>query len=253
MTPDQLVDELSRLSFKNTFNPYSNRCVVHDLHDAPQLRSQTLLRVLQIAATSDVDSIWVGRDLGYRGGRRTGLPFTDDVHIHEYARRWGISIRQPTSSGNTYTERTATVVWRVLSRIAVPVFLWNVFPLHPHEPGNEFSNRLHNHVERRAGELLLAQLIDLLEPRRLIAIGNDAARVVSRICTECEVAHVRHPSYGGQSVFVSQISKLYDLHLGLQERSYTLFAGCPELTGRVVDCTLAHAAITPGEGCVEST
>ena len=252
MTPAQLVDELSRLSFKNTFNPYANRCVVHDLHDAPQLRSQTLLRVLEIAATCDVDAIWVGRDLGYRGGRRTGLPFTDDVHIHEYARRWGISIRQPTS-GDTYTERTATVVWRVLSRIAVPVFLWNVFPLHPHEPGNHFSNRLHNNVERKAGELLLAQVIDLLEPRRLIAIGNDAARVVSRICAECEVVHVRHPSYGGQSVFVSQMCELYDLNSGLMEPRYTLFDGCPEPDAQVVDCRQGRQAMTPGAGCVEST
>ena len=130
-----------------------------------------------------------------------GLAFTDDVHIHDYARRWGISIRQPTS-GEAYAERTATVVWRVLSRITLPVFLWNVLPLHPHEPGNHFSNRLHNNLERKAGEQLLAHVIGLLEPRRLVAIGNDAARVVSNIGAECEVLHVRHPSYGGQGVFV---------------------------------------------------
>ena len=150
MSPAQFVDSVSRLSFENTFNPYSNRCGVHDVRDAPQLRSQTLLRVLEVAEGLDVDSIWVGRDLGYRGGRRTGLAFTDDVHIDEYARRWGISVRQPTSGG-TYAERTATVVWRVLSRIALPVFLWNVFPLHPHEPGNPFSRYCVQHVTFRSG------------------------------------------------------------------------------------------------------
>ena len=183
MTPAQFVDELGRLNFENTFNPYSNRCNVHDVQDAPQLRSQALLRVLEVATEQGVDSIWVGRDLGYRGGRRTGLAFTDDVHIHDYARRWGISILQPTS-GEMYAERTATVVWRVLSRIELPVFLWNVFPLHPHEPGNHFSNRLHNNLERQAGEQLLTHVISLLEPRRLVAIGNDAARVVSSIGAE---------------------------------------------------------------------
>ena len=154
--------------------------------------------------------MWVGRDLGYLGGRRTGIAFTDDAHIHEYARRWGISVRQSTN-GNQY-ERTATVVWRILSRIALRVFLWNVFPLHPHEPGNPFSNRLHNKFERKAGEQMLANAIDLVRPRRLVAIGNDAARVVSNLCAACEIVHVRHPSYGGQADFVSQISKLYGLN-----------------------------------------
>jgi len=245
ITPAQFVDEVSRLSFENAFNPYSNRCVVHDLDDAPRLRSQTLLRVLEVAADGDVDSVWVGRDLGYRGGRRTGIAFTDDVHIHEYAHRWGISVRQPTS-GDLYAERTATVVWRILSRIALPVFLWNVFPLHPHEPGNPFSNRLHNKLERKAGEPLLANVIDLVGPRRLVAIGNDAARVVSNICPGCEVVHVRHPSYGGQVVFVSQMSELYGLSGSLEERHYTLLDGCGGLDVQGVDRGQRGRTITPG-------
>ena len=155
--------------------------------------------------------MWVGRDLGYLGGRRTGIAFTDDAHIHEYARRWGISVRQSTN-GNQH-ERTATVVWRILSRIALRVFLWNVFPLHPHQPGNPFSNRLHDRFERKAGEQMLANAIDLVRPRRLVAIGKDAARVVSKMCAACEVVQVRHPSYGGQTDFVSQMSKLYGLNL----------------------------------------
>jgi len=87
VNPAQFVEALSKLKFENSFNPYSNRCVVHDLDDAPQRRSQALLTVLETATKQDIDSIWIGRDLGYRGGRRTGLAFTDDVHIHEYAAR----------------------------------------------------------------------------------------------------------------------------------------------------------------------
>ena len=239
MTPAQFVEDLSRLRFANTFNPYSNRCVVHDLHDAPKRRSRTLLDVLEVATKRGVDSIWVGRDLGYRGGRRTGLAFTDDVHIHEHARRWGISIQQPTI-GDTHAERTATVVWRILSRITLPVFLWNVFPLHPYEPGDDFSNRSHNNLERKAGEQLLAQLIALLEPRRMIAIGNDAARVVCNLSTGCEVKYVRHPSYGGQTLFLSQMCQLYDLDADLVKSQYTLLDGCSGLGEQVVDRGRPH-------------
>ena len=245
MTPAQFIHDLSRLHFANTFNPYLGRCPVHDLPDAPRLRSQTLLEVLEVAAKRDVDSMWIGRDLGYRGGRRTGLAFTDDVHIHQYAHRWGITPRQPTTR-NVYAERTATVVWRVLSRIRVSVFLWNIFPLHPHEPGNPFSNRLHNNLERKVGEKLLAQVIDLVQPRRLIAIGNDAARVVSDLCAGREVEHVRHPSYGGQAIFVSRMCELYDLTGGIMEPHYSLFDECSSSrTHGTTDCGRRHSTMTP--------
>ena len=49
-----------------------------------------------------------------------------------------------------YRERTANVIWRMLMRIDEPIFLWNVFPLHPHEPDDPMSNRRHTAKERDA-------------------------------------------------------------------------------------------------------
>ncbi len=210
MTPVQFVKELSKLKFENTFNPYSNRCDVHDLDDAPRCRSQTLQSMLKAATEREIDSLWIGRDLGYRGGRRTGLALTDDLHVQAHAERWELSFDRPTR-GEVVAERTAAVIWRVLSRINVSVFLWNVFPLHPHEPGNPFSNRSHNSCERRTGEEFLSQLILLLKPCRLVAIGNDAAQTARRLCDQRRVIEVRHPSYGGQTQFLAQMSELYDL------------------------------------------
>ena len=208
MPPGQFVRELRGLHFENAFNPYFNQCPVHDLDDAPLCRSQTLHSILEAATQREIDSLWIGRDLGYRGGRRTGLSFTDDVHIHAHAERWKLSIARPTK-GEAVTERTAAVTWRVLSRIERSVFLWNVFPLHPHEPGNPFSNRSHNSRERKAGEEVLSQLMLLIKPRRLIAIGNDAAGTAHRLCNQHRVIQVRHPSHGGQRLFSAQMSKLY--------------------------------------------
>lgn len=210
MNPAQYVEALGALNFENTFNPYSNRCVVHDLDDAPYLRSKTLLSILEAAADSEIDALWIGRDLGYRGGRRTGLALTDDVHICAHAARWGIPFERPTK-GAPIAERTAAVIWNVLAQIDAPIFLWNVFPLHPHESEDPFSNRSHNSRERRAGEELLFQLILLLKPRRLIAIGNDAAKTADRIADHHEVVQLRHPSYGGQTKFLNQVRDLYNL------------------------------------------
>jgi len=161
----------------------------------------------------EIDSIWIGRDLGYRGGRRTGLALTDDAHLHMHAERWKLSIKRPTR-GNVLAERTAAVIWSVLLQVEAPVFLWHVFPLHPHEAGNPFSNRPHNSQECKTGEDFLEQLILILKPRRLVAIGNDAARTACRLSSSRKVIKVRHPSYGGQAQFFVQMRELYDLPSG---------------------------------------
>ncbi len=164
--------------------------------------------MLNAAVQSEVDSLWIGRDLGYRGGRRTGIALTDDVHLNSYASRWGIVIERPTK-GPPVGERTAAVIWSVLTLIDTPIVLWNVFPLHPHESGVPFSNRTHNSREGRAGEDFLAALLIMLKPKRLVAIGNDAARVALRNAGSREVFNVRHPSYGGQTEFLQQVRSLY--------------------------------------------
>ena len=213
MTPTCFVKELTDLNFKHTFNPYSDRCTAYDLDDAPRSRSQTLQAMLEAATEREIDSLWIGRDLGYRGGRRTGLAFTDDVHVRAHAERWELSVERPTT-GKIVAEQTAAVVWQVLSQVKVSVFLWNVFPLHPYEPGNPFSNRLHNARERRAGEEFLSELILLLKPCRLVAIGNDAAQSARRLCSLPKVIKVRHPSHGGRRRFSVQMSELYSLNGG---------------------------------------
>ncbi len=212
MTPgQQFVEALSKLDFENTFNPYSDQCFVHDLDGAPVFRSHALQAMLDAATEQEIDSLWIGRDLGYRGGRRTGLALTDDAHIQAHAKRWKLSIQRPTK-GAPVTEQTAAVTWRVLAQIELSVFLWNVFPLHPHEPGNPFSNRSHNARERRAGEEFLSELIMMLKPSRLVAIGNDAAQTVGRLKDHRDAIKVRHPGYGGKTQFIGQVSALYNLH-----------------------------------------
>jgi uracil-DNA glycosylase len=216
MRPAQFVNSLKELKFENVFNPYSDRCEIHDLDDAPDRRAKALLCMLEAAAETEVDAVWIGRDLGYRGGRRTGLALTDDVHLSVHATRWKITVERATA-GSPVSERTAAVIWSMLASVTAHVFLWNVFPFHPHEPGNPFSNRAHRSSERRVGEEVMAELIAMLRPRRLVAIGNDATKSALKLAGISSVLQVRHPSYGGQRDFIRQVRCVYNLTIETEQ------------------------------------
>lgn len=184
---------------------------MYDHENAPSRRCDALLGILNAAVNVELDSLWLGRDLGHKGGRRTGLALTDDINLDAHAARWELVVKRPTK-GEVVSERTATIAWSVLDQIEDAVFLWNVFPLHPHAPKNPFTNRGHNAQERRTGEDFLSELIRLLRPRRLVSIGNDATVTALRLYRPHQVVKVRHPSYGGQNAFLSQIRELYGIH-----------------------------------------
>jgi uracil-DNA glycosylase len=193
----------------SVFNPYADCCEVHDRADAARLRKKNLKSFLEAALDSKVNTIWIARDLGYRGGRRTGVPLTDEVHLGLVGKLLGgIELKRATR-GPVVAERTAAVVWKVIARLDQPVVLWNVFPFHPHEPDDPFSNRCHTPAEREKTLPLLETLIDMFQPERLVAIGRDAQLALKDI--DIPVTMVRHPSYGGQNEFIAGLYELYGI------------------------------------------
>ena len=96
-----------------------------------------------------------------------------------------------------------------MTQINKPVFLWNIFPLHPFEPGDPLSNRCHTKAEREVFRDLLFTLLEMLRPKTVIAIGRDAHHSLLELDIDCRA--VRHPSYGGQAEFVQGMNALYDL------------------------------------------
>ena len=209
LNPKRFVDTLSKVQFPHVFNPYADCCDLHDRADAARRRRGNLEALLEAAIENRVDTIWIARDLGYRGGRRTGVALTDDVHLDQVGRLFGgIELKRATR-GPFVAERTAAVVWRVLSRIGQPVVPWNVFPFHPHEPNDPLSNRCHTASERGVTLPLLQTLIDMIQPERIVAIGRDAALALKDF--NIPVSTVRHPSYGGQNEFIAGLYSLYGI------------------------------------------
>ena len=218
-TPKTFVAALSDLSLEAVFNPYRDCCPINDRMDAARVRRRNLSRCLESALEARIETIWNARDLGYRGGRRTGVPLTDEFHLDAAGVMFGGIGLDKATRGPIVAERTAAVVWRLLAALSEPDMLWNVFPLHPHEGGNPLSNRCHSRRERELAWPFLEALIAMLQPRRIVAIGRDAAEAL--VSVEVPVCTVRHPSYGGQAEFIAGIRALYgatEIDLGEQSK-----------------------------------
>lgn len=206
-TPKSFAEALAQTRLPSVFNPYADCCPTYDRTNAARVRRRNLERCLEAAIAAHVDTIWIARDLGYRGGRRTGVPLTDEIHLDRAAALMGGIALDRATRGPALAERTAAIVWSVLTRIGEPVVLWNIFPLHPHEADDPFSNRCHTRAEREATWPLLTALIAMIKPRKIIAIGRDAGMALKGLDITIEV--VRHPSYGGQAEFISGINQIY--------------------------------------------
>lgn len=207
---------VSRLRLPSVFNPYSDICPHFDLPDAPARRRANLRAQLQAALDAKVDTLWIGRDLGYRGGRRTGLALTDEANLPNVPVLFGCEVAIARATvGPAVAERTAAVVWRTMRQLPSPIFTWNVFPLHPHEKKHPLSNRCHTRKEREATGPILLRLLDLLQPSTIVAIGNDAELGLSELGIES--LKVRHPSYGGVADFERGIASIHGFRT--EERS----------------------------------
>jgi hypothetical protein len=214
----KFVEELAAIHLPDVFNPYADVCLNSDQADAPAIRRRNLEHALRSALTLKVTSIWIAQDLGYRGGRRTGLALTDEAHLNHHGQMLNVQTFQKATHGPQVRERTATVIWHALQSIKQPVFLWNVFPFHPHLPADPMSNRCHNSMERVVGLQFLDHLLKALQPSVIVTIGEKSSEAL-RI-SSIDNASVRHPSYGGQASFLGSIATIYDCTIPSPKHAY---------------------------------
>jgi hypothetical protein len=203
----EFVNALAAIELPNVFNPYADQCKVCDLDNASAVRRKNLMCYLESVGELGVDTLWMGRDLGYRGGRRTGLALTDESHLPQFAKRYPGSSPERATRGPMVAERTATEIWSAICVLPQPPLLWNVFPFHPHEQEDEMTNRRFTSQELKLVDALNRELVSWLDIQRIICIGQDAAKYASSFGVEVEC--IRHPSYGGTNEFRAGIERLY--------------------------------------------
>lgn len=209
MNVKAFIKLLEAISSPDVFNPYRDTCPIHDKSSGAQIRVRNLRKLLDASLHLRVDTMWMGRDLGYRGGRRTGIALTDEAHLTTVATRFPGCHLEKATRGEVVAERTATEIWSALTAVPEAPFLWNVFPLHPHEHDMPMTNRKFSRSELQQVEAVNDLLMSGLGIKRVIAIGQDAARYAERYCPN--VIAIRHPSYGGISDFRRGVEECYGL------------------------------------------
>jgi uracil-DNA glycosylase len=188
----------------NSVNPFD-----HAHHDNA-LRRHNLSRYFEQLAERRPTTLLVGEAPSYRGMRVTGVPFTNTTILRRGVPHFGLL-----GEANGYSvpdaprvaaEPTATVVWNTLVELDFLPLLWSAFPLHPHRPGNPFSNRRPSAAEAAEWAWSWQALIDLFSIRSVVAVGNVARDILVK--SGMSVPHVRHPSQGGRQKFTLGLSEL---------------------------------------------
>jgi uracil-DNA glycosylase len=186
------------------FNQYGDKNLSVDLYDADKIRKQNVLNYLR--SFSERPSILViGEAPGPRGCRFSGVPFTSETQLCNCELPF---IGQKSSSSNLpYSENSASIFWRAMLPYYAKFFIWNCVPFHPHKHEEILSIRNPTRTEVCIYSGLLSEIISLIKPKLIVAVGKKAELSLKQEGFSC--IYVRHPSHGGAREFRTDIKKIF--------------------------------------------
>jgi len=163
---------------------------------------------LLFLARSQVDVALVGEAAGHRGCALTGMPFTSPETLAVNANPFFSSHRETMFRQGDVFEPSGRYVWGTVDAFGVIPLLWNALPLHPHLPGKARSNRTPTNAELELGKPFLADILDIFQPRRVVAVGRKAERSLGALFPGLPFDTVRHPAMGGSNLFRAQMAQI---------------------------------------------
>jgi uracil-DNA glycosylase len=178
------------------FNLYHDSLPGVDSLEGPQIRRENLYHYLESFPRKPT-ALVLGEAPGWRGCRFTGVPFTSEAMLLSGELPFTgkpSSLRLP-----PHTETSAKIFWQVMRPYHPGFLAWNCLAVHPHQPGKPLSNRHPGRHEIRAHLGVLSELIRLLMPVQLIAVGKSAQYALAVL--DLPARPVRHPSHGGAGQF----------------------------------------------------
>lgn len=207
MTLEDWFEKLAAIEdLPHVHNLFSNRT------EEGRRRLHNLRTYFEHGLANSPKVLLVGEAPGYQGTYRTGVPFTSESILLGPANKFGIyggtdnGYMRVYETERVWKEPSATVVQKVINDLPEFPLIWATFPLHPHKPGIELSNRAPSSAEVAIGAELLRDLILILQPERVVAVGNIAEKCL--LSLGFDIVKVRHPSHGGATQFRDQLLAL---------------------------------------------
>jgi hypothetical protein len=202
---EQLIDTLPS-GLPTLFNPWRDHCVEDESCNGPAAKLDRLASHLACAP----EFILCGEAAGYQGCRYSGIAFTSERLLlqGEIPRMAPISQRL-TRRSSPYSEPSATIVWNALYQLGIEkrTILWNALQMHPHKPEKNQSNRTPTRAEIQLGKPALQMLIAAFPSAKVVAVGKKAEGLLHSMGV-VPAAAVRHPAYGGATLFTQGLELL---------------------------------------------
>lgn len=176
-----------------------------------EVRRNNLRTYLSIIMERKPSVLLVGEAPGYRGTRRTGVPFSSEKIVLAHPFFTTRSEFKIENTASPVAEASASIVWRTMDELRFFPLIWASFPFHPHEPGNDLTNRAPTKEELLLGRSSLRSLIELFEIKTVLAVGRAAERTLLEMGIPI-AAQVRHPSHGGATHFKEGLRSFIQTH-----------------------------------------
>ncbi len=197
---EEFIRLIKSQSGKGLFNQYSSRCELHDREDAAKIRENNLREYLNAVKTCD--SILIGEAPGYIGCRRTGIPFTDNSHLGSVSTTYDLGKMNMATKSGKDKENSALYMWREMSRLDKPPFVWNLIPLHPYKD-NQMTNRTPVKRDFENTKEVILYLLEHGKFSKFFAVGRIAEKYLEQLGYSS--TYIRHPSHGGSNIFKKTI------------------------------------------------
>lgn len=201
MTPIEFVQYLQGIETpdNNSFNFYRQS---YRASDDELLVSNNLERYLAKMQKLNPTVLLVGEAPGYKGCKLTGIPFTSEYQVvHDEFFADGFEVLNGESIDK---EKSATVVWSVLSQVKNKPLMWNIYPFHPLAINGRNGKPRSRDI--KLGRDILDQLLQMFNIKEIYCLGCKASNAM---CYHPLFrGYIRHPSHGGKNECIVRLREI---------------------------------------------